>query len=329
MNILEKYIRPGKRIALFFYIKGALYNLVPRSWLNNYRRRLLSNWEKRSDADYLRWRRDIYCRCEKPFSIPPGTGIVLRDVKSGRFQSRYALDAQRALRCFPKDAVLAFKDGDIWENPEVPTLMKARRLSGHNEENAVILNLDSIRHWLRPHDNIPFDEKIPKLFFRGDIFNKPARIRFFEQWADNEMFDLGDTNRTNPSRWQSEFVSIPGHFKYKFILALEGYDMASALQWIMASNCVPVMPKPTVDGWLMHSRLVPGTHYIEIAPDFSDVGYKIRYYIDHPDEARIISEESRKWASQFNDKKRERIVTLLVVDKYLSIVANKNKQENI
>lgn len=63
-------------------------------------------------------------------------------------------------------------------------------------------------------------------------------------------------------------MSIPEHFKYKFILALEGYDMASSLQWIMASGCVPVMPKPTVEGWLMHSQLVAGRHYIEIAPTF-------------------------------------------------------------
>ena len=125
------------------------------------------------------------------------------------------------------------------------------------EENAVILNLDSIRHWLNPHDNIPFDKKIPKLFFRGDIFNKPARVKFFEQWADNGMFDLGDTNRNHPSRWQSEFVSIPEHFKYKFILALEGYDMASSLQWIMASGCVPVMPKPTSPS-LNARRAFPG-----------------------------------------------------------------------
>lgn len=321
MNLIEKYVLPGKKMALFFYIRGALHNLVPRFWLNASRRRVLRNWEKRADADYLRWHRDIYCRLEKPCTIPEEAGVALKDVRMGNFQSRYAVDAQRSLRYFPGNALLAFKDGDVWENPVVPTLIKARRLNGKNEENAVILNLDSIRHWLNPHDNIPFDKKIPKLFFRGDIFNKPARVKFFEQWADNGMFDLGDTNRNHPSRWQSEFVSIPEHFKYKFILALEGYDMASSLQWIMASGCVPVMPKPTVEGWLMHSQLVAGRHYIEIAPDFSDVGDVMRYYIGHPDEARMISEESRKWALQFNDRKREKIISLLVVDKYLSSIA--------
>lgn len=137
---------------------------MPRFWLNASRRRVLRNWEKRADAGYLRWRRDIYCRLEKPCTISEEAGVALKDVRMGNFQSRYAVDAQRYLRYFPGNALLAFKDGDVWENPVVPTLIKARRLNGKNEENAVILNLDSIRHWLNPHDNIPFDKKIPKLF---------------------------------------------------------------------------------------------------------------------------------------------------------------------
>lgn len=319
MNFVDKYIRSGKKLAISFYVKGWLYQMIPRCRLNSWRRRILKDWEKRPDAEYIRRRRDIYCRLSVPYAIPKEDAVALRDVRIGKFKSRYVIDAQQPLRCFPGHSELAFKDGDVWENPTVPTLIKARRLNGVNEENAVILNLDSIRHWLNPHDNIPFDEKIPKLFFRGDIFNKPERIRFFEQWSDNELFDLGDTNTKNISRWHSDMVSIPDHFKYKFILALEGFDMASSLQWIMASGCVPVMPKPTVEGWLMHSQLVPGKHYIEIKPDYSDAGDKIRYYTDHPEEARKISEESRRWAKQFNDKHRERLIAMLVVEKYLEL----------
>lgn len=319
MNFIDKYILPGKTLPLLFYLRGGLCHIMPRVFLNARRKWMLSGWDRRPDADYLRWRRDVYCRLTGMYTLPESIRVKAKDVRVGKFQSRYAIDAEFPLRGFPEESEVAFKDGDIWENPEVPTLMKARRLNGIHEENAVILNLDSIRHWLNPKDRIPFAEKNPKLFFRGDIFNKPARIEFFEKWADNEMFDLGDTNRTHPSRWQSEFVSIPYQFGYQFILALEGYDMASSLQWIMASNCVPVMPKPTVEGWLMHSQLEAGKHYIEIAPDFSDVGEKIRYYIDHPDEAERISAESKKWVSQFADKRRERLISLLVVDKYLSL----------
>ncbi|MDE6338782.1 MAG: hypothetical protein K2K97_03215 [Muribaculaceae bacterium] len=317
--MLDKYYRAGKTPALFFYIGGAVRAIMPR-WYYRWRgSRMLRKWESRKDADYLRWRRDFYCRSQAGARLEDkDTGLIpVGDVRVGKFHSRYAIDADKALCYMPADALVRFHAGDVRDNPEYPTLTKARRLNGRNEDNAVILNLDSIRHWVRPKDTIPFSEKRPVLFFRGDIYDKPERIRFFEQWADNEMFDLGDTNRSHPSKWAADFVTVPEHFQYQFILALEGYDMASSLQWIMATNCVPVMPKPTVDGWLMHSRLEPGVHYVEIARDFSDVGEKIKYYTEHPEEAEKIAMESKKWMKQFSDKKRERLISLLVVDKYL------------
>ncbi len=317
MSFYKKYILAGKSIPLWFYIRTWGGNLLPRSFWNWRRRQLTRNWESRDDADYIRTRRDIYCRLNETVKLPDEKVVNLGDVNERNFQSRYGLDAFSVLKYFPKQEKVIFCDGDVWENPVYPSLIKCRRLNGENENNAVILNLDSIRHWLDPKDNIPFKNKVPKLFFRGDIYNKPTRIKFFEQWADNPLFDLGDTTRSHPSKWHADFVTIPDHFNYQFILALEGFDMASSLQWIMASNCVPVMPKPTVEGWLMHSRLQPGVHYIEIAPDFSDAGEKIDYYVQHPEEAEKIAMESKKWAQQFRNKKREKLISILVVEKYL------------
>lgn len=317
MKFIRKYILAGKRLPFFFYAKSLMSEIVPRRIRLWQKKKILKNWEKREDADYIRQRVDLYCRINHPFSLDKAESVEIKDVNRHNFQSRYAFDAQRTLQYFSGDERVRFVDGDIRKNPEYPSLMKCRRLDGENEDKAVILNLDSIRHWLNPKDNIPFEKKIPKLFFRGDIYNKPERIRFFEQWADSDLFDLGDTNRRFPSKWQKEFVTVPDHFRYQFILALEGYDMASSLQWIMASGCVPVMPKPTVEGWLMHSRLIPGVHYIEIKPDFTDVGEKIEYYIKHPEKAKKISMESRKFAEQFKDKKRELIISILTAEKYL------------
>lgn len=317
MKFIKKYILAGKRLPFIFYLNSLLCGLVPRRYRIWQKKRMLKNWEKREDAEYIRQRVDLYCRINDSYRLSTEESVKIKDVNRHNFQSRYAFDAQKSLQYFPGDGRVRFIDGDIRINPEKPSLMKCRRLDGKNEDKAVILNLDSIRHWLNPIDRIPFEEKIPKLFFRGDIFNKPDRIRFFEQWADSELFDLGDTNRSNPSRWQKDFVTVPDHFKYQFILALEGYDMASSLQWILASGCIPVMPKPKVEGWLMHSRLIPGVHYIEIKPDFSDVGEKIEYYASHQEEAKKISMESRKFANQFKDKKREKLISILTVDKYL------------
>lgn len=319
MNLLTKYILPGKKIAIFFYLGGALHSLVPRRLMIWRRRRLVKGWQQRPDADEIRRRVDFCCGPDAPFTLPEADTPTVREITPRRFQSRYAIDAMRTLDYFPAHLRLGFLQGDTHFNPGFPTVAKGRRLNMPGGENAVILKLDSIRHYLTPRDRIPFREKIPKLFFRGDIYGKPHRVEFFRRWAGNPLMDLGDTSPSHPSEWSASFVSIPDHMQYQFILALEGNDVCSALQWIMASNCVPVMTRPTVETWLMHSQLEPGRHYIEIAPDFSDVGEKIKYYTDHPEEAEMISRESKKWAARFADRGRERLISLLVMERYFSL----------
>ena len=68
---------------------------------------------------------------------------------------------------------------------------------------------------------------------------------------------------------------------------------------------------------LVHGgRLIPNYHYIEIKPDFSDLEERIAYYTAHPDEAIEISRHANEYVSQFFDKKREKLISLLVLQKY-------------
>lgn len=332
MNFYKKYFKAGKEMALPYYLKWVLRSLLPRPLLGWSRRRLLRGWESRPDADYIRERVDYYCRVGEEdkgdYDTSPREllarvepqNVKLSEISTRRFHSRYAIDAQRILRYFPGDIRINFYAGDIWENPEVPTLMRGRRIGrvgGERGNNAVVLNLDSARHFLNPHDDIPFLEKEDKLIFRGWTYNKPERVRFMEQWYGHPGFDLADTDKGHPTPWYSEPITIPDHFKYRYVLCLEGNDVASALQWVMGSNCVPVMPRPTSEGWLMHGRLEPGVHYIEIAPDFSDVEEVMSYYHAHPEEGARISAASKEWVKQFRDSRREKIIGLLVAQKLI------------
>lgn len=315
MNESKKGRKTGRINNQLYYIAGGWRMLLPR-FVRRWQRRLtLRGWERRSDADYIRDRVDFYCSLPEGVSLGPKAHPISRFRLKGT-PSRYYFDIGRYIKGFPGRAVIDYMTSDVWENPETPTLMKARRIDSRSC-NAALLNLDRRRHFIRPVDPVPFREKRPVLFFRGEIDGKPRRIKFFEMWADYPLFDLGDTARKNRSRWFAPMARLTDHFDYQFILTLEGNDLASALQWVMASNCVPVMPRPTVEGWLMHSRLVPGVHYIEIAPDFSDVGEKIRYYTDHQEEAERIAAASREWAGQFLDRRRENIISYLVVEKFL------------
>lgn len=80
------------------------------------------------------------------------------------------------------------------------------------------------------------------------------------------------------------------------------------------------MPPPTCESWFMEGKLIPNYHYIAIKTDFSDLPQQLRYYINHPEDAEAIVEHAHQFVAQFKDKRRERMVSLLVLQKYLNIV---------
>ena len=68
--------------------------------------------------------------------------------------------------------------------------------------------------------------------------------------------------------------------------------------------------------WFMEGKLIPDYHYIEIKNDFSDFEEKLTYYINHPEKAQQIIDHAHEYIKQFQNKKRERLISLLVLDKY-------------
>lgn len=312
--------RGVRKQPVFLYNVSSLWRaaVVPR-FVRRWQKKLcLRGWENRRDAEEIRRRVDYYFSRTEPFSPAEGAKEIGKIRLSGS-HSTYWYDLMRYLRAFPKRKKIGYIDGDTWENPDSPVFGKARRLD-EKRGNVALMNLDRRRHFLKVTDPVPFADKKPQLFFRGDVDAKENRRRFMKKWWGNPLFDLGDTSPRTDSEWHRPRVGIADHFDYKYILALEGHDVASALQWICASNCIPVMPRPTVESWLMHGAMIPGVHYIEIADDFSDAADKIEYYNAHPEEAERIARASKEWAGQFADPRRENIIHYLVAERYISLI---------
>ena len=55
---------------------------------------------------------------------------------------------------------------------------------------------------------------------------------------------------------------------------------------------------------------------VEIRPDYSDLEERMRYYIEHPDEAEAIIAHAHEYVAQFRDRRREKIISLLVLQNY-------------
>lgn len=315
-------LHSGKNNKFTYLLKNYLSLLVPNSLYRHKLERKLSEADTRADKEYITSRVDYYCRLQPGSHLPADAPCIGKRDK--RWHKVYWFDTRECTRWFPPTLKWVFRPGDINFIPPVPSIVKSRPIAGDNA-NGVILKLNKVRHFIFVNDSIPFREKKDMAVFRGKVKDKPQRVDFFEKHFHNPICDLGDISRhyAEHAEWHVEKMTIADHLRYKFILALEGNDVASNLKWVMSSNSVAVMPRPTCETWFMEGTLIPNYHYIEIKSDFSDLDERLCHYMQHPEEAEAIIEHAHEYVEQFKDKEREQLISLLVLDKYFKMTGQK------
>ena len=309
-------IRSGKHIKLIYFVTEAVRDRIPHAFFRKFES-YLKEASSRDDFDYIMKRVRYYCR--RPGTPLGDNTVKVCDLNRHDCQSTYYYDVKHALTPFPKDTAINFLPGDITFIPDVPSLTKSRPIEGDNA-NSVILKMDRIRHFIRINDKVPFSDKRDVAVFRGKVPGKEKRERFFSQYFGHPIADLGDSERRGRPEWVTPKMSIYDQLRYKFILSLEGNDVASNLKWVMGSGSAAVMPKPEYETWFMEGKLEPGVHYIEIDRDFSDFPEVINYYASHPEETKRIIRAANEYCTQFYDSRRERIIEVLTVGAYLGLI---------
>lgn len=309
----------GKNKRPPYFIKNYLRYLIPDKWYRKQLQQTLAEVEKRPDRDAILDRVAYYNKLSSHTPIS-AEAPRLGDFRRRKEHSFYYFDARESTRWFPIDRRWHYLFGDVWTLQDKPTIVKSRPICGDNS-NSVILKLNKFRHFIHINDKTPFSQKRDQAIFRGGIKVNPIRVELFRIHYGNPLCDLGAIRLSNsfPQEWARPKISLWKHLNYKFIFAIEGYDVASNLKWIMSSQSVAVMPRPTCETWFMEGRLVPEKHYIEIKADFSDLEEKLNYYIAHPDEAVAISKNANEYWEQFLDPKREMLTALMVLDKYFRL----------
>jgi hypothetical protein len=305
-----------KNSKFCYFAKNFLSYILPNFL---FRRRLHTQLLKLAeyDRDYVVKRVNYYNKLDKNFNYDQS----MTQIKDFKLRVKlkphvYFLDIYEYIRYFPKENHFSFIFGDVTHIPQIPSIVKSRPVCNGNQ-NSIVLNLDKVRHFMFVNDKKRFEEKTDKLVGRLAVFQS-HRVKFWEMYFNHPMCDLRQTNRRNTEHpeWIGKYMTLGKHLDFKFILCLEGNDVATNLKWVMSSNSIAVMPKPTYETWFMEGTLVGGYHYIEIKKDYSDLEEKLNYYIKHTDEALKIIENAHRFVEQFQDKKREKLISLLVLQKY-------------
>lgn len=242
------------------------------------------------------------------------SAVQIGKLKLPERQKAYYFDTQEYTRYFNPDFKANFLFGDVTKIPDEPTIVKSRPIHGDNK-NSILLNLDKLRHFNFITDNQSFANKKNMLVGRG-VVRREHRIRFFEMYFNHPMCNLGQINTGKNEHWIRNFLTIAEHLDYKFILCLEGNDVATNLKWVMSSNSLAVMPKPKFETWYMEGTLVGNKHYVEIKDDYSDLEERLNYYIQNPAEAEKIIHHAHEYITQFSNKDHEDLISLLVLEKY-------------
>lgn len=312
----------GKNPKFIYYGVNLFRMLIPKFLFRIRLEAKLVSTVGREDWKYIQQRVDYYNKLSSNVALPD-FAPRLSEHKADK-QKVYFYDTYQYTRWFPLCYQWGFCPGDVTYIPDFPSVVKSRPLTLNNE-NSIIMKLDKVRHFIFVKDRKNFSEKKNMVIFRGKVKGKLSRKHFMEMYFHHPMCDLGDVSKdtTDPLEWQTEKKTIGEHLDYKFIMALEGNDVASNLKWIMSSNSIAIMPKPTCETWFMEGTLIPDYHYIEIKPDFSDLIERVNYYIEHIAEAQKIIEHANEYVAQFKNKEREDLISLLVLDKYFRVTGQK------
>lgn len=182
-------------------------------------------------------------------------------------------------------------------------------------------------------NDLPFSAKKDVLVWRGSArchrnaahFKNRSRNLFVQKYGNvaDKRFDVGYAGadvRGVPHSQLRDHLSLTQQLQYKFIMVIDGVDVASDMEWAMASNSVPFMLSCKVQRWGLHSWLQPWKHYVPIDDDFSDLPTKLDWAISNPALAEEIANNGKDFIHEFDDKNRENRINAAVLVAYFNRV---------
>jgi hypothetical protein len=289
---------------VFYYARNIARDASPQGI---FRRRLPAILHRADayDRAELAARVNYYNKLSEPF-VETSFAATVGSIPMNR--TIYYYDLKEHARYFPRSFRLNFRFGDIVRIPERPSFVKSRGLVADNR-NSVLMKLNFLR------DPVAFADKRPQAVWRG-ISNNPLRRELVSRYQGHPLADVAFSNRKGRGSGGVMHLSEQEQMAFRYILAVEGHDVATNLKWVLASNSLCLMPAPTAETWFMEGRLKPGEHYVELRRDFADLEDRIRHFEAHPAEAQEIVANANAFVRRFRDERREQLIGLLVMYKY-------------
>lgn len=185
---------------------------------------------------------------------------------------------------------------------------------GIHRPNLVHLPLDDetfrigLKAVLQDIPSPPWDQRRPVAFWRGGAsgLDRPSlRVRVVEHLLHHPNSDVRLTPWYNweggkniPPEFFAPRCTLADHFKFKYILIVDGNCIASNHQWVFGSGSVPIMITHPLNQYWFQTYLIPMVHYVPIAYDLSDLKEKIDWLVANDDKANQIAMNAMSFAEE-------------------------------
>lgn len=141
---------------LRYYLKSFVRNAIPRRYLAQQLEHLCMSLNEK-ELSFIKERVDYYNQLNAPFTLNQDA-VREEDFHLKNNPSFYYFDLKEYTRYFPKQFRFNYLFGDITHVPENPTIVKSRPIHGNNQ-NAIVMKLDKLRHFHFVDDALAFEDK--------------------------------------------------------------------------------------------------------------------------------------------------------------------------
>ncbi|MFV0365724.1 MAG: glycosyl transferase family 90 [Mangrovibacterium sp.] len=305
-----------KQPKILYLLENSLKSTAPKCFYSK-AEKLIAKYSTLFNSEYIDQRVNYYCKLNEVTKL--SSDCVCDKNFNYAKPSAYFLDLKPYLKHFKGNKYLEYVFGDVIHVPSSPSIVKSRPITNTNQ-NSVLFNLDKRRHFVFINDVLSYEDKKDLLIWRGNVFpQQELRQAFLNRHFNNPRCNAGHVNDFEDNKYKTTLLSMEEHLQYKFILSIEGNDVATNLKWIMTSNSLCFSTKPRYETWMMEGALIPNHHYVLLKDDYSDLDEKMSYYLANPEEAKQIIRNANAYVDQFKNPKREYLVSLLVLQKYFNM----------
>jgi hypothetical protein len=260
-------------------------------------------------------------------TIGDTTEELVCERKRGKAKYRHKVDADTIV-----DMLRSDKTGNLTESSVLPVTnvdQIGKDCAGYIVYNRLCKHRTSFLWPLDYHvdqaskgleDTIPFENKVTKIIFRGALSTdvqssvvdgrvvKASRFDVALFWKGKDpridifLTNIPESSKRGP-KYEKNKTKIIGCVQSpqspakqqvnKYVLCLEGADISTSLGWVLASNCVPIVPFPQLHEVWYFDILEPFVNFVPCSPDCKDLADVLDWCESNQDACKDIAARGR------------------------------------